>query len=566
MMRMRSVILNLMMAYSCVCTPILLGFAIITFLRPIKTARTNTQRTLYILLVVFFPLLLPLILVLISVSLLIQPAFLIIVVLLIPLAAVFLLLINTILPNVTNFFRRLTGGLAKRIFSFVMKLPMYPIEQVDASIDTLASYSWRLFVRNPIYQLIQRKETNWVMRWWGRREGRVPILLALARDPGLESSQRKAAITQLGKIASSERSRYLPAGDGISDSPQTATSVRLRELACDRAVFTTARLMAATTLLNHGFRSEARLALSSLAQDNKITDPRIRVRVAQGLKGLGPEYRAQAVTILLTIMADDSQRLSVRGEAAKIMTPLCDNEQDARKIDLILAQWSGDENTSPQARLQAARIFARLFQLHQNNPSGLAQAFQWDQRAAKVATDLAVIPYTAGSAKISVQALQILCNLGEIDALIKLGKDETLSYPIRSEAARILERLGLPDEAVVLWMDLAIEKPANPANEIVTPLQRIEAAAAAGQGIYANGREITERDKYYTIVSKEILQSVAQTTCLTEPWICLEAAAALRQLGWYEEAISFVMMLDKNHRNEPELSKVVGDAMRWRGL
>jgi hypothetical protein len=303
-------------------------------------------------------------------------------------------------------------------------------------------------------------------------------------------------------------------------------------------------------LLNRSFRREAREAFSDLAQDGSVTDPLHRVQVAQGLRRLGPESCLQALELLMAVMADNAAPPGVRGEAAKVAAPLCDNDEDARRIDSILIQWSRSASP-PEVRLQAARTLALLYQLHQNNASALAQRLGWDQRAVNISSRLASLTNTSFNAMFSIQAVQILENMGQIDRLNELGDNPRLSYLVRSEAARALERLGQVYEAAGIWMDLAQQTD----RVMVTPFQRVEAAVAAGQDDDENWRE-----------TKAILQGVAQSTCITEPLTCLEAAAALRQLGWYEEAISFVMVLDKNHRDRPELARAITRAMRWRDL
>ena len=548
---MRSAIPNLMIYTCCLSIPILWAIAFLTFLKPIKTARTATQRTLYILLTAFFPLILPLIFLLIFVSTLIQPALLLIVVVIMPVAGIVVAVFYNLLPKFAAFLRNLTGKLAGRIYSFVMNSPMVPFEKVDASIDTLASSSWKILVRNPTQNVIRQRETEWVMKWWGRRDGRVTYLLALARDPSLENAKRSAAVAELGAIASKDRSR-----DAVPDrrslarrrsQPQTQTSEHLRELACDRAVSVLVRLNIATTLLNRRFRGEARQAFWDMAQDPNISDPHIRVEIAQGLSELGQDARSQAVNILTAIMADNVVPFSVRFDAAKAVAPLCDNLNHAQIIEPILKQWA--KSLSPQVRLQAAMILALLVQYHQNNPDTLVQNFQWDQRAVSIAVGLVTLPNARLNSQFLPQALRVLGNLGEIDRLISLGNNRKLSYQGRCESARVLERLGQTDEAVLIWLDLAQQTN----RLVVTPSQRVEAAAAAGQ--YGYLRE-----------TKEILQNVAQSTCLDEPLTCLEAAAALRQLGWFEEAISFVMVLDKNQRDNPEVARAIAEAMRWREL
>jgi hypothetical protein len=547
---MRSVLFTAILYACCVFIPILWGIAFLTFLRPIKTARTAAQRALYILLAAFFPLIFPLLFLLISVSLLIQPALLVIMVVIVPVAGTILYFFYNVLPKFAAFLRRLTGKLARQIFSFVMNSPMVPFEQVDASIDTLASSSWKILVRNPINRVIRRRETDWVMGWWGRRDGRVTYLLALARDPSLENAKRSAAVAQLGVIASKDRSRQEAPGKKSQQQKErslTQTSERLRELACDRAVSVLVRMYAAAALLNRRFRGEARQAFWDMAKDPNITDPLIRVDIAQGLSDLGQDARSQAVNILTAIMADHVMPYRTRFDAAKAVAPLCGNPDDARKIDPILKQWA--KSLSPQVRLQAAMILTLLCQYHQNNPFNLVQTYQWDQRAVGLAANLVTLPNARLNSPYAMQAMRVLEDVGEIDRLISLGTNRNLSFQSRRETARALERLGQIDEADLIWLDLAQQT--NPL--VVTPPQRVEAATAAGQHGY--WRE-----------TKEMLQSIAQSTCIDEPLTCLEAAAALRQLGWYEEAISFVMVLDKNHRGNPDVAREIAEAMRWRDL
>ncbi len=124
-----------------------------------------------------------------------------------------------------------------------------------------------------------------------------------------------------------------------------------------------------------------------------------------------------------------------------------------------------------------------------------------------------------------------------------------MNYLSRSEIARVLESLGQIEDGSRIWYDLAQQTN----RLIVTPSQRVEAAAAASQ--YGYWRE-----------TKEILQSIAQSTCIDEPLTCLDAAAELRRQGWYQEAMSFVMVLDKNHLEKPAIARTIDEAMRWRDL
>lgn len=507
----------------CICFAPLAAWAVggLSFIKPLKTARTASQRAFYIFNIVFSPLILPLLLVVKLISVVIKLALFAIVLLIVPVIGVIIFITHILLPALGNIFNKFTGGLAQRIFSFVMDSPMVPIKQIDASMDTLASSAWKILIRNPIDMVIRWQETDWVLGWLGRRDGRVTYLLALARDPGLEIAKRRAAIAELGGIASKEP---------------------LRELACDRAVSPLVRLYAATTLWNYSYLGEARRAFWDMAQDANITDPLIRIQIAQGLSELGSAARSQAVNILTFIMADNLVPLDVRGEAAKAAAPLCDTLVEALKIDPILKQWA--KSLSPQLRLQATTILGFLVQCHQNNPIGLVPTFLWDRRAVGLAVRLVTQQYSR-----LTLAIRVLGDLGEIGQLISLGNNRKFSYPSRSECARELERLGQGDEAALIWLDLAQQTN----RLVVAPVQRVEAAAAAGQ--YSNQRE-----------TKEILQSIAQATCIDEPITCLEAAAALRNLGWYEEAISFAMLLDKNHRDKPEIAQTIAEAMRWREL
>lgn len=534
----------------CLCFGPLAAWAVgfLAFINPLKTARTSNQKTLYVLNIILSPIIIPSLFIIKIVGVIIKLALLAIVLAIVPVIGLIIYINYNLLPVIGNFFSKFTGGFTRRIFSFMMSTPMDPFRQIDASLDTLASSTWRFLIRNPIDEVIQRRETKWVMGWWGRREGRVSYLLALARDPELETGRRSSAITELGAIAAEERARNFTPENMLPKQTQTATSQRLRELACDRAVSTPARLVAATTLLERSFRGEARQAFWDMAQDANITDQLTRVQIAQGLSGLGQAACSQAVNMLLAILADNQAPLDVRFESAKTVAPLCNTLTTAGKITPILKQWSS-RNSSPQIRLQVARIFAILFQRHQNNPAGLAQTFQWDQRAGQLAVSLVTQQTSQQDIQFAVQAIRILGDLGDIDRLISLRDKCNMNYPSRSEIARMLESLGQIEDGSRIWYDLAQQTN----RLIVTPSQRVKAAAAAG--LYGYWRE-----------TKEILQSIAQSTCIEEPLTCLDAAAELRRLGWYQEAMSFVMVLDKNHLDKPEIAKMVDEAMRWRDL
>ncbi len=313
-----------------------LGFFV--FIKPIKTARTSNQKTLYVLYIVFSPLILPFSFLIKLVGVIIKFALLAIVLTIVPLIGAIIYITYTLLPAIGGIFNKFSGGLTRRIFSSIMSIPMDPFKQIDASLDTLASSTWRILIHNPIDEVIQRRETKWVMGWWGRRDGRVSYLLALARDPVLEAGRRSSAITELGAIAAQERVRNFTPENVLPEQTQTATSQRLRELACDRAISAPTRLVAATTLLNRSFRGEARQAFWDMAQDANITDPLIRVQIAQGLSELGPEACSQAVNMLLAILADNQAPLDVRFEAAKTVAPLCNTLPTAGKITPILKQ------------------------------------------------------------------------------------------------------------------------------------------------------------------------------------------------------------------------------------
>jgi tetratricopeptide (TPR) repeat protein len=321
----------------------------------------------------------------------------------------------------------------------------------------------------------------------------------------------------------------------------------LRELACDPRATVYIRLYAARILLNQQFPAEAYAGFWAMAQDTNITDPRTRVSIAQGLSELGPAARVQAFIILTAVVSDNSVPQDIRFDAAKATVPLCDNLADAGTFDGILRRWV--RSLSPAVWLQGARILHELAQYHRDNVNNLVVVFGWEARCTRLLRAVILSPTAITNPLYSVQALRLMGKTGDSLSLVSLGMNPRLSYANRNEAAAVLESLGEVDEAARIWLDLA-----QVTNRlVVTPAERVKAAYAAGQ-------------RGYLQQTKEILQSVAQDTCVSEPRTCFEAATALRQLGYYEEAIAFIMVLDKNQRDNPDLKTEIAEAMRWREL